>query len=287
MSKTVNPALSGVAETLLLTLYLRAMESQRPDALIKDERAVALIGKIGLDFSWVKQIPLSEDDKVAVILRSLEFDRYARDFLACHSGAVVVHIGCGLDSRFERVDDGHVQWYDLDFPDVIKLRRKLMGDEGKRHHLLACSALDKAWLDRVGTPGRRPRLFLAEGVSMYLEEVQFKSLVQMLRDHFQGSELVFDAFSPLYIWSSNFRASVSGLATRFPHFHWGLWSGQEIEAWGEGIHLLDEWCFLDRPEPRLEHVRWLRYIPAVARAARVYHFRLGDAPARTRASRAS
>jgi len=62
------------------------------------------------------------------LLRNREFDRYAQDFLRCHPEAVVVHIGCGLDSRFERVDNGQVEWYDLDLPHVIELRRKLIGD---------------------------------------------------------------------------------------------------------------------------------------------------------------
>lgn len=68
-----------------------------------------------------------------------EIDRYARDFLSRHPEAAVVHIGCGLDSRFERVDNGKVEWYDLDLPDVIELRRKFIGDEGERYHLLDCS----------------------------------------------------------------------------------------------------------------------------------------------------
>jgi methyltransferase (TIGR00027 family) len=278
MSRIAVPALSKVAETSLLTLYLRAVESQRADALIKDERAMALLGQMHHDFSWVKLLPLSELDKLALILRSLEFDRYACDFLAQHANALVVHIGCGLDSRFERVDDGHVHWYDLDFPDIIELRRKLLGDEGKRHHGLACSACDKAWLASLIAQRRRPMLFLAEGVSMYMDEAQFKALVLTLRDNFPGSELVFDAFSPLHIWTSNLRITMAGLAERFPRVQWGLWYGQEVEAWGEGIHLLDDWGFLDRPEPRLEYVRWLRVVPAVARAARIYHFHLGEAP---------
>ena len=141
--------LSGVAETLLMTLYIRAMESQRPDALIKDEKAVALVTQMSYDFDRVRQVQMDEDDKVTLILRNLEFDRYARDFLARCPEAVVVHIGCGLDSRFERVDNGQVEWYDLDFPHVIELRRKLIGDERERHHLLSCSALEDAWMEAV------------------------------------------------------------------------------------------------------------------------------------------
>ena len=265
-----------MAETLLITLYIRATESQRPDALIKDERAVALVTKMSYDFTRIR-LKMPEYEKVTLILRNREFDRYARDFLTRRPEAVVVHIGCGLDSRFERVDNGQVEWYDLDLPDVIALRRKFIGSEGERYHLLGCSAFDNAWLDTVSTHHQRPFLFLAEGVLMYFEETQVKSLVLTLRDHFPGAELVFDAFSPLHIRVSNLRLSITELGTRF---RWGLWRGQEIEGWGDGIHLLDEWGYLDRPEPRLAHIRWMRHIPLAARAGRIYHFHLGKAVVR-------
>jgi methyltransferase (TIGR00027 family) len=274
MSENTNQGLSGVAETLLMTLYIRAMESQRPDALIKDEKAVALVTSMSYDFDRIRQLKMDEDDKVGVILRNREFDRYVRDFLAHNPEAVVVHIGCGLDSRFERVDNGKVEWYDLDLPEVIEQRRKFIGDEKERYHLLAGSAFDGAWLDTVSAHRQRPFLFLAEGVLMYFEEAQVKSLVLMLRDHFSGAELVFDAFSPFLIRANNLRMAISKFGVRY---HWGLRRGQELESWGDGIRLLDEWGYFDRPEPRLDHIRWMRHIPLMARVMRVYHYRLGEA----------
>jgi len=109
-----------------------------------------------------------------------------------------------LDTRFERVAErnSQVEWYDLDLPDVIELRRKLVGGERERHHFLACSVLDNVWLDTVSAHRQRPFLFLAEGVFMYLTEAQVKSLVLRLREHFPGAELVFDAFSPIMRWGT-------------------------------------------------------------------------------------
>jgi O-methyltransferase involved in polyketide biosynthesis len=274
MSENTNQGLSGVAETLLMTLYIRAMESQRPDALIKDEKAVALVAQMSYDFDRIRQIKMDDDDKVGVILRNREFDRYVQDFLVRNPDAVVVHIGCGLDSRFERVDNGLVEWYDLDLPEVIEQRRKFIGGEGQRYHLLAGSAFDNAWLDTVGVHRQRSFLFLAEGVLMYFEQAQVKSLVLMLRDHFPGAELVFDAFSPFLIRANNLRMAISKFGVRY---HWGLRRGQELETWGDGIRLLDEWGYFDRPEPRLEAIRWMRHIPLLARVMRVYHYRLGEA----------
>jgi len=141
VSGTRNHNPSGMIEALLIPLYIRAVESERPDALLKDERAVALVRQMGYDFSRVEQAQVAEETRVAVVLRSREFDRRAHDFLARCPESVVVHIGCGLDSRFERVAErnGQVEWYDLDLPEVIELRRKYIGGEETRYHLLASS----------------------------------------------------------------------------------------------------------------------------------------------------
>jgi O-methyltransferase involved in polyketide biosynthesis len=276
MSETTNPTLSGVSQTLLITVYLRAMETQRPDALIKDEKAVELVTRMSRDFDFMKQIPMKEVNKVVPLLRNREFDRYAQDFLTRHSKAVVVHIGCGLDSRFERVAErnSQVEWYDLDLPHVIELRRKLIGDERERYHFLACSALEDAWMEAMSALRQRFFLFMAEGVFPYLEEAQVKSLVLRLRDRFPGAELVFDAISPFELWVGNLRLAISKLGARA---HWGLRRGQELEGWGDGIRLLDEWGFCDDPTPRLDNLRWISHIPLLARALRVYHFQLGKA----------
>jgi len=274
MTETTSPTLSGVAETLLLPLYIRALESQRPDALLKDDKAVALVKQMDYDSSWMTKMRVDEEDQVALVLRNRECDRYAQDFLTRNPEAVVVHIGCGLDARFERVDNGRVAWYDLDLPEVIELRRQFIGGEGTRYHLLAHSAFDSAWLDTVSVHRPRPFLFLAEGVLMYFDEAQVKSLVLALRERFPGAELVFDAFSPFLVRMNNLRISRTKIGARY---HWGLNRGKDLERWGDGITLLDEWFPFDRPEPRLAHAQWMRHVPLLARVMGVFHYRLGTA----------
>ena len=279
MSETMKTNLSGVAETLLITLYIRAMESQRPDALVKDERAEAIARQLDQK-SLRKTLALTDDfSRVAVILKGREFDRFAQDFLRRHPDAVVVHIGCGLDTRFEREDDGRVEWYDLDLPDVIELRRKLVGGEEARHHFLACSVLDSAWLDTVSGHHQRPFLFLAEGVFMYFEEAQVKSLVLTLKKHFPGAELVFDAFSPFMRWAHNFKVTRTGIGA---HLHWALKHGQDLERSSDpstslragGIRLLDERFPFQYPEPRMRRALQMRLFPFLATAIGVFHYQL-------------
>ncbi len=156
MSETTNPNLRGIPETYLAPLYWKAMETQRPDAMIRDEKAVALVTHGVLDFSQVSEIPMNELLKAMRMIFTREFDRYARDFLNRRPDAVVVHIGCGFDSRFERVDNGQAEWYDLDLPEVIELRQKLLGDEHEHYHLLGCSVLEHDWLKEVDACSRAP-----------------------------------------------------------------------------------------------------------------------------------
>jgi O-methyltransferase involved in polyketide biosynthesis len=273
MSEKISINLSGVPETLLIPLYVRAMESQRSDAMMKDEKAVALVTQKSFDFTGIRQIPMNEALNVMRIMQAREMDRYARDFLSLHPEAVVVHIGCGLDSRFERVDNGQVEWYDMDLPEIIGLHRQLISDEKERYHLLSCSVFEDTWLESVSVYRQRPFLFLAEGVFVYFEEAPVKSLVLTLLNRFPGSEMVFDVFSPFGVWECNLAISRSKLSARA---HWGIWHGLEIEGWGDGIRLLDEWGVFDRPEPRLDHYRWMTAFYRLLKPVRIFHFQLGS-----------
>jgi len=169
------------------------------------------------------------------------------------------------------VRNGQVEWYDLDLPEVIELRRKLIGAAGPRYHLLGCSVLDSAWLDAVSEHRQRPFLFLAEGVLMYLEEAQVRSLVLSLKEHFPGAELAFDAFSPLLSWANNLRVTLTKVGARS---YWALRHGQDLERWSDGIRLLDERFPYQYPEPRLGRALAVRHIPFFARWMGVFHYQL-------------
>lgn len=263
--------LSEITSTIFIPLYLRAMESQRPDALVKDAHSLTLIQKLELDPTKFDQAQVSEEVQVSILLRSRQFDQLTGDFLSRNSSAVVVYLGCGLDTRFERVDNGKVKWYDLDLPEVIDLRRELIGEESDRHHLLACSALDFSWMDLVSIHESRPFLFLAEGIFMFFEDHQVRDLVLALKDNFPNSELVFDAFSPFYVWANNRRVKRTKIGALT---HWALSKGKELEGWGEGIHLISEWHPFLCPEPRLSHIRWVRFVPMLYKTMGIFHYRL-------------
>lgn len=269
MAEKIPHSLDGVSETLLMTLYVRARESQRPDAMLKDDRAVEMVNQLACDFSRLR---MQRHDEIAVIMRMRKFDDHVRDFLARNPDGVVVHIGCGLDTRFERVDNGQVEWFDLDIPNVMKLRRKLIENENRRYHILATSVFDDGWVSEVSRYKPRRFLFLAEGVLPYFEEVHVKALFLKLREFFPGSELVCDAHTPFVVWVDNLQLAYSKVSARL---HWSIKRGEDVESWCEGIRLLDEWNYYDDDEPRLKAYRWVRHIPAIANSSGIFHYRLG------------
>ncbi len=172
------------------------------------------------------------------------------------------------------MDNGYVEWYDLDLPEVIELRSQYLGGEGGRYHLLAGSVLEAVWLEAVKAHSSRPFLFLAETVLVYFTEAQVKALVLSLCDYFPGAELVFDGWRPFEIWLGNRYLSNSPFAGLM---QWGFWHGQEVEDWRVGIRLLDEWGFFDQPETRLARYRWMAPLFRLFKPMRLFHFRLGDA----------
>jgi O-methyltransferase involved in polyketide biosynthesis len=269
MPKLMLQSQDKIAETLLIALYARAVEAQLPNPLLKDERALSLVEQIDYDFSRFK---LQAHDQATTIMRLREFDLLTQDFLSRHPLAVVVHIGCGLDTRFERVDNGLVEWYDLDLPEVMALRSKLI-PETARCHSLGYSVFDPAWLEPVSVHSRRALLFLAEGVLPYFTQAQVKGLFLLFKDRFPGCELVCDGMTPSMIRMHNLKLVFSKLSARL---HWGLKHGRDPESWGSGIRLLSEWFYFDRPEPRLGSAHLMRHVPFLARGVGIFHYQLGS-----------
>ncbi len=268
MSKVRLDDTNPVAETLLIPLRARALEARHASPLVLDPHAAELLEKVECDLARFR---LGDQDQASILLRLREFDRRARAFLSAHTDAVVVHIGCGLDTRFDRVDDGRVTWFDLDLPEVIALRRRLI-DEKPRCRMIGGSVFGGAWLQMVGPAAGRAFLFLAEGVLPYFEPAQVRALVLTLQERFPGSELVFDGMTPFMIWLHNLELRSSRVGARL---RWGLRHGRELESWSPGLQLVEEWFYFDRPEPRLGASQMMRYVPPLAKGVGVFHYRLG------------
>ena len=262
----VNPKLQGVARTLLVPLACRARESARPDALMRDSRAMDLFTHFegGLD----SLRGMSDFDQVVTVMRARQFDCYARTFLSANPQGAVIDIGCGLDTRFDRLDNGQMTWLGLDLPEVIDLRHRFLPDS-ERCQTLACSMFDLTWLDVVAQMNK-PVIFLAEGVFPYFSEAEVKGVVMALAERFSGAELVFDALSPLTAGIHNRTSTV--LKETGARVNWAVGDACQLESWG--LRLLDKWGYFDCHEPRLGTTNLLHFIPPVANANHVLRYGL-------------
>ena len=153
-----------VAETLLIPLYMRAKESRRDNPILYDKAAERLADSLEYDYSQFDGAKLSE---VGCVVRGWYFDRAVRRFIETHPNPVVVNVGCGLDTRFQRIGNPKAVYYDLDLPEVIALRRELIPEQPDNVYI-AASLLETDWMDDLRR--RHPDaefIFIVEGVLMY------------------------------------------------------------------------------------------------------------------------
>jgi len=229
--------LGSVQKTLLLPLWGRAVETRKPNPMLVDEAAVRIVDDVGYDFSTIAA-RMSPITQMAWVVRCVHTDRALREFLARHPDATVVNLGCGLDTTFERVDNGRVQWFDLDLPDVIGLRRRFI-HEGDRRRFLSSSMLDTSWLECVDR--KRPLFFTALGVFYYIPEHRLKPFLKTLADTVPAGELLFDACSATGLRIANKRVIRDGGMSESAALVWSIEDPRDIERWDERIALMESY----------------------------------------------
>lgn len=225
--------LNGVQETMLIPLAIKASETKRPNARIQDLKAVEIVEQLGLDVSKYDKFMSHE----GVVARTILFDEAMEKCVKEHPDAVCISIGCGFDSRFSRIDNGRILWYDLDFPDVISARKQFFPEQD-RVHLIAKSALDPTWPQEVEK--RDKTIFLIEGMLMYLAEEEVKQLFQIIKDHFDNAIVLAELMPPGSAKSSKYHDTVKHTNATFK---WGVKSGKELEKFCDGLQLIDEKSF--------------------------------------------
>ncbi len=184
----VGTGLEGVPETALWTLYQRAVEARRPDAVLRDPKAVELVDRI--DYPFAERFGTSGTQAQLQALRAACFDREVADFLAREPRGTVVCLGEGLETQYWRVDNGRAQWLGVDLPESVALREQLL-PPGPRQRSLAADATELGWADEVDRS--REVLITAQGLLMYLQPAQVRALIAGCAERFPGGSLVLDA----------------------------------------------------------------------------------------------
>lgn len=267
--------LGSVQKTLLLPLWGRAVETKKARPLLVDRTACRIVESIRYDFSTISQ-NISFISQLAWIARSLHTDRTIREFLERRPGAAVVNLGSGMDTTFERVDNGRLRWYDLDLPDVIELRRKYI-PESDRRKFIACSLLDDRWLGQL--PAADSIFFLASGVFYYFEEAQIKAFLIKLAHTFPGSEILFDACTPRGVRAANQKVIKAGGMDESAVLRWGLQSVREMESWDSRITVVAAYPLFRNMKRTLSMREKLgTFVCDSMRLMSMVHLRLGARP---------
>ncbi|MEU7830970.1 class I SAM-dependent methyltransferase [Nonomuraea sp. NPDC049129] len=229
--------LAAEKATLLATLYGRALDARSPHPILDDRLAAATVERIDHDFS-----DTGMDQRMAgsVAIRARFLDGWAREFLARHAEATVLHLGCGLDTRAHRLDPPpSVDWYDVDYPDVIDLRRRLYPEERRT---IGTSVTDLGWLDQV--PAGKPVLVIAEGLFYYLDPAEGRALVRAIVDRFPSGQFVFDALSPFGLRLQKLNKPVRKAEATM---HWGMDGPADLLSISPKLRLVTAMSAFDLP----------------------------------------
>lgn len=182
-----------VQETLVIPLLGRLGCSEKYPGLFSDPEAQRICDSLDYDFSEKRrrlESSMGLFGALEVAQRQYDLCREADAYLAEHPRAVIVNLGCGLDDTFRKVDNGQCRGYNIDLPDVIRVRDALL-PAGEREQNLAFDLKDAAWMDAVDAADGA--FLFAAGVFYYFRVEDLKLLFSRLSQRFPGGVLAFDA----------------------------------------------------------------------------------------------
>lgn len=228
-------ALDPLGQTALLTLHLRALDSRGPRPILADTRSAEIADQLDYDFAKLKAKPSLV---CATALRAKKLDDAVRAFVSAHPDAVVLDLGCGLDPRQVRCGVS-VDWYDVDVPEIIDLRRRFLPSA----HLVAADLNDEGWIDDL--PRDRPTMIVAEGVLPFMPGDSFQRMAVRLTDRLASGELALNGYTRFAAWAMKYHPTIKALGVAAAQ---GFDGPREPERWGAGLTLLEELFAVRAPE---------------------------------------
>jgi len=251
-TKDIKIDLGDVQETLMLPLWARAREADKDNPVICDTYAKDIVQRIDYDFSQIEESHMADNQGVWAI-RAYNFDNIVKTFITDNSRAVVVNFGAGLETTFQRVDDGTVLWINIDLPDVVALRQKLIPDS-EREMTIAKSILDLTWIDDIAQmTKKRSIMFMAAGLLCYFEPREVRALFRKLAETYPASHVIFDSMSWLPAWGSNreIKKSMKNSETDSSTLiKWYLKKASTLRKWVDTIKIIEAYPMLSKVPAR-------------------------------------
>lgn len=244
-------------ETLFIPLFVKAEEFVSKAPIVKDQKAFEIARSIG---THPKRFDGGSIAGVGILTRTQLFDKAVTEFIKSNPEGVVINLGVGLDTRSSRFDNGRLRWYEVDLPDVIRLRRMFF-TENERIRFIPESVADLRWAEKTGATRTDRVLILAEGLLMYLSEEQVKGVFEYICDCFPGADLYFDVIHSYFV----------GKAITSP-FVWGIDRAEEITGLHPGIRLVENWSIGDFNKKRQSlFLRIMNILPSTRNRSRIIH----------------
>jgi len=260
-------------ETLLIPLYGKAKESEKKHPVLVDKKAVEIVNQIDYDF---KSLKIPEKTNTMMCLRAKLMDNFVKEYLAKNDESVALHLGCGLDSRYNRIENNDVDWYDVDFKDVIDIRRHFYKETDK-YHLIGSSVTEHEWLEKIPAD-KRHYIVIAEGLFMYLKEYEIKTLINDLKYKIGSYTLIFDAFS---VYTAKNVKKQPSIKETGAVINWGIDNPEELINWGTGIQFIEEQYFTSNEEiknldtPTKIMYKMANLFPVAKKAHRLLIYKIG------------
>nr|WP_314786564.1 class I SAM-dependent methyltransferase [uncultured Campylobacter sp.] len=264
-----------VSETLLINLYFRSKENEEAKPILKDEFSGDVVSKIDYDFAKFDRSTLS---RVGTVIRARFFDDCILKFTREHPTAVIIQVGAGLDTRPLRLAPvcPEATFYDLDLPDVIALRDKLM-PKAPRNYSLAYSMLETTRMDELARKHAGEKfVFVLEGVSMFFEKPIFREFFLNLAARFSGLVLV-DLLNDFATKMNTRKHDTLKFMKEEVKIKMGIAGADEVEAWDkERIKCLEIGTMMNMYKHRWGLVgRAMSWIKPFREACRMFVFALG------------
>jgi O-methyltransferase involved in polyketide biosynthesis len=211
--------------------------------LISDPKAVAMVDAIDYDFSRFD----GTMSLVGSVLRTRIYDRWIAAWLEANPTGTIVELGSGLNSRYERIDNGHARWYELDLPDVIELRRRFFANTDRRT-MLAGSVLDDDWYEPVLATGG-PWFLAAEAVLIYLEPEEVTTFFQTIGRRLPSAPVAFDSWGR---WMRDHQDDHDAIGQMDARFTWFCDDPSQLAIPDTNLQILERHTFLYAPDEILE-----------------------------------
>lgn len=257
-----NPA----SKTLLIPLFIRSLESRRLNGLFRDKAAQDIVARLPDDIFTFSMHPFM---RIGTAVRIRYLDDLTKDFLARADQPVIVELGCGLGTRFSRVDNGKGVYINIDLPEVVTVRQNIFPHSNERDIDWRGDLLERDWMNRLKKEyAGHQFMFIAEGVLMYLAEGDVRKLITDIADQFPGAHIAFDTSGSLSTHAINKKSAVRQLKASLV---WAYDDDGSLDLWHPRLRRLERAYYFNR------HIlRWglwsLIHFTPIGKSSAMFHF---------------